>query len=119
MSNSDVAGRFDDQDRRRQLSRLRKVSRELADLCAEDYSNLARGYAAVAARADEALQVGFNQQVLNQLSSEWPYGPEWLHPKHPGYDAPWDDDRQRLANLHQEGTSLALDLRTVGVVTDD
>jgi hypothetical protein len=107
------------EDRQRQLRTLESLCNQIADLFRAngdwDAAGLFRERAAI---ARSLLADGYTQADLNALAGGFPYGADWLHPTHPGYDDPRSPWQDQVASLHADATAVALDIRSIATLTE-
>lgn len=94
--------------------------REFADVCAglaagfEGHDSLTSGeFLERSERAESLLANGFDQADLNVLAGQFPMGAWWLNPKASDYNAPREPWQESVAELHERGSALARELRSI------
>ena len=107
------------EDRRQQLQTLESLCDRIADLFRANGDWGAAGlFRERAAMARRLLAEGHTQSDLNDLGTGFPHGADWLRLGHPAFNrrrSPWQDE---VAGLHEEATTVALDIRSIATLTD-
>jgi hypothetical protein len=107
------------EDRQRQLRALESLCNRMADLFRANGDWYAAGlFRERAAMARRLLAYGYTQEDLNAVGASFPYGADWLHPRHPEFDDPRAPWQEQVASLHDHAAAVALDIRSIATLSE-